>query len=360
MNPAESTTWLKSLIRPHLWSLAPYSSARHEFNAEAEIWLDANENPFDSAHEHRNRYPEPLQPEVRALACRYFDCHEEELFIGNGSDEAIDLIIRACCEPGRDQIVICPPTYGMYEVSAGIHNAGVIRVPLVDESFDLHMEALSAELAKLTSKVLFLCSPNNPTGTLLLREHIELILNSYHGLVVVDQAYFEFSAHDLLTEKAYWKTLQARFPQLVLLRTLSKAWGAAALRVGFAIGNPPFISILNKIKPPYNISEPVQEEAVKRLNQYDQVLEEVRLIISERERLAKALSDLNSVRRVIPSSGNFLLVEFEQSDRLFNALISAGIVVRNRSRQIPGTLRITVGTPAENERLLAELSRLVS
>lgn len=356
-NPMQPIDWLKPLIRSHLWTLAPYSSARHEFSAEAEIWLDANENPFDQTHHRRNRYPDPLQPEVREVACRYFGCKPDELFIGNGSDEAIDLIIRACCEPGKDHIVICPPTYGMYEVSAGIHNTGIARVPLLEETYEIPMNALSVELEKSESKILFLCSPNNPTGTVLARKDVENILSSFKGLVVVDQAYLEFSTQDLVGEKEYWTSLQLRFPHLVLLRTLSKAWGAAALRMGFAIGHPAFIAILNKIKPPYNISEPVQEEALDRLRQADQILEEVSLIISERARLSQALNHSPLVKKVFPSFGNFILVEFEQAEKIFVEMLSEGIVVRNRSKQIPNTLRITVGTPSENDRLLQVLSQ---
>ncbi len=358
MSLSQAPDWLKPLIRPHLWSLTPYSSARHEFNADAEIWLDANENPYDEPHRLRNRYPEPLQPEVRSLACHYFKCDPDELFIGNGSDEAIDLIIRACCEPGKDQIVICPPTYGMYEVSAGIHNIQVCRIPLVGDDFGLDTEALSVELAKAESKIVFLCSPNNPTGTVVTRNDIEFILRDTRGLVVVDQAYLEFSTSELEQEKAYWATLQNQYPHLILLRTLSKAWGAAALRVGFAIGNAAFISMLNRIKPPYNISEPVQEEAVNRLNKVDQIMTETAEVISERDRLSRRLDQLPIVRKVIPSLGNFILVEFEQTDAVFHHLINAGIVVRNRSRQVSNTLRITVGRPSENNKVLEVLSRL--
>jgi len=354
-----SNEWMQNLIRPHLWSLKPYSSARHEFSADADVWLDANENPYDEAHGRHNRYPEPLQPEIRALATRYFECDENALFIGNGSDEAIDLIIRATCEPSHDQIVICPPTYGMYEVSAGIHNCGITRVPLLPSTCELDLDKLMPILSLSESKILFLCSPNNPTGTLLAHDQIVNVLDSFSGWVVVDQAYFEFSSGDLEAEKAIWKDLQAHYPRLILLRTLSKAWGAAALRVGFAIAHPAFIEILNRIKPPYNISEPVQDEAVERLAQLDLVQREVLEIISERERLSKELATLPFVRKIYPSAANFLLVEFEDADHLFSSLIDAGIVVRNRSKQLPGTLRITVGTPNENDRLLSDLNRII-
>lgn len=357
---SSSTDWMKNIIRPHLWSLTPYSSARHEFSDEAEVWLDANENPYDKTHKRRNRYPEPLQPEVRTLASRYFECEENALFIGNGSDEAIDLLIRASCDPGSDQIVICPPTYGMYEVSAGIHNCKIARVPLLPSTFELDMDELLPVLAQPESKIFFLCSPNNPTGTLLEQKQIVRVLDEFSGWVVVDQAYFEFSTQDLAGEREIWKSLQSRYPKLVLLRTLSKAWGAAALRVGFAIGHPALIEVLNRIKPPYNISEPVQDEAIQILSRQDVVEKEVQVIISERDRLSVFLQELPMVQRVYPSSANFLLVEFEHADHVFRSLTEAGIVVRNRSKQVPDTLRITIGTPEENNRLLTELQRITS
>lgn len=338
------------LLRPHLRTLRPYSSARHEFQGQARVMLDANESPYDNGF---NRYPDPVQKELRTLIADLKQIATEQLFLGNGSDEAIDLLIRAFCEPGQDNVVVLNPTYGMYEVSAGIHNVEVRKAALMA---DFHLD-VSAVL-KLTdehSKILFLCSPNNPTGNALDRNDMISLIRSFPGLVVVDEAYIDFCADQSLTG------IQEEWPNLVILQTLSKAWGLAGLRLGLCIGHPELVGLLNRIKPPYNISAAAQQEGLKQLLRGKEQLQvHVTSIISERELLRTALG--NAGAYVFPSDANFLLVRFPDARKVFQHLRSEGIIVRDRSSELHAgnCLRITIGTPEENKLLLGAIRKAMT
>jgi histidinol-phosphate aminotransferase len=339
---------LDSLIRPHLKGLVPYSSARDDFKGNANVFLDANENPFDNG---LNRYPDPHQTKIKEVLSRIKNIAIENIFIGNGSDEAIDLLFRAFCEPGKDNIITLPPTYGMYKVSARINNIQVKEV-LLDEFFDLDFERVLAAIDPNT-KIIFLCSPNNPTGNSLKRSAIEKILRSFNGLVVVDEAYIDFSALPSLTS---WI---AEFPNLVVLQTLSKAWGLASARIGLCISNPELITVLNQIKPPYNISGPDQQQALQALFEESKMQAEVEQIKNQRKWLADELKKiLKLVFTVYPSDANFILAKFSDANRVYQYLSKEGIIVRNRSKEpnCENCLRITVGTEEENRLLIQKLN----
>ena len=341
---------LNELVRENIKRLTPYSSARDEFKGEASTFLDANENSFGSPLTHwYNRYPDPLQLKVKERLSAIKGIASSNIFLGNGSDECIDLLIRAFCEPAVDNIVICPPTYGMYEVSANINDVPVKKVPLTPD-FQLNLEALANAIDGNT-KLIFLCSPNNPTGNSLHRDDVEALLNNYFGLVVIDEAYIHFSKFKSFTREL------PEYPNLVVMQTLSKAWGLAALRIGMAFASEQIIGILNKIKPPYNINQASQELALEALNNVQEVNDMIREIVNERILLEKNLRELAVVRKIHPSDANFLLVEVTQPVSIYRYLLTKGIVVRDRSRVelCEGCLRITVGTPHENKLLLAAL-----
>lgn len=341
---------INRIVRNNIRNLVPYSSARDEFHGEAKVYLDANENSLGSPLlKWYNRYPDPQQLALKEKITRIKGITAEHIFLGNGSDEAIDILYRAFCEPGRDNVIICPPTYGMYEVSANINDVAVKKVPLTP-GFQLDLEALE-EAVDAQTRIIWLCSPNNPTGNSLDRGDIELVLNNFDGLVVIDEAYVNFSR-----QRSFIPDL-ADYPNLVILQTLSKAWGLAALRVGMAFASAAVIEIMNRIKPPYNINEASQKLAADALGEVEQVNEMIRILVSERDRLEAALTSQGKVITVFPSDANFLLVRVPDARRLYEFLLGRGIVVRDRSSQ-PGCadcLRITVGTPAENDLLLSAL-----
>lgn len=335
------------LIRPNIAALVPYSSARSEYCGTAEIYLDANENSHGSAAGNGfNRYPDPVQKQLRKRVATLFNVPEESVFLGNGSDEAIDLLFRIFCRPGIDEVIICPPTYGMYETAAAINDAVLRRVPLTAE-FQLDVGGMLNTINEST-RLIFLCSPNNPTGNLLRRSDIMAICNAADCIVVVDEAYIEFAdCPSLLSEIP-------KTPNLVVLRTLSKAFGCAGVRIGMAFANHKIISVMNTVKPPYNIGTPAAQLANAALSRLENVESWIKEIISERSRLAFALGTRRSVECVFPSDANFLLTRFREAGRMYDFLISRGIVVRDRSR-LPlceQCLRITVGTAAENQTLL--------
>ena len=341
---------LNNLVRENIKKLTPYSSARDEFKGEAKIYLDANENSYGSPlTKWYNRYPDPLQWELKKKIGTIKNIAPENILLGNGSDECIDLLIRAFCEPGKDNIVICPPTYGMYEVYAAINGVDVIKIPLTPD-FQLNMDALQEEVDAAT-KILFFCSPNNPTGNSLNRQDLETILAAFDGLVVIDEAYINFSR-----QRSFAAEL-AEYPNLVILQTFSKAWGLAALRLGMTLASPEIIDLLNKIKPPYNINAATQELALKALDQLEDVNAMITNIVDEREVLAKALSNLPIVQQVYESDANFLLVKVTNANSIYNFLKEKGTIVRNRSNVIlcDNCLRITVGTESENRELLKQL-----
>lgn len=344
---------LDLLIRENVKKLTPYSSARDDFKGEAQIFLDANENSLGSPlTKWYNRYPDPHQWKVKEKLSAIKRVPINNIFLGNGSDECIDILQRAFCEPAIDNLIICPPTYGMYEVSANINNVEVKKIKLQPD-FQLDLEAIENGIDEHT-KMIFLCSPNNPTGNSLHHEDVEAILNNYFGLVVVDEAYINFSR-----QKSF-ATLLREYPNLVVMQTLSKAWGLAALRIGISLASEEIVGIMNKIKPPYNINQASQELALQALNEVDQVNEMIKEIVKEREILSGALVNLSFVKTVYPSDANFLLVKMDEPVAVYKKLLEKGIVVRDRSRVelCEGCLRITVGTPEENKTLLYALASI--
>jgi len=343
---------LRLLVRPNILALQPYTSARDEFKGEATVFLDANENslgsPLDTDY---SRYPDPLQPGLKKRIAAHKDVPVNQIFVGNGSDEAIDLLIRAFVEPGRDNILLLPPTYGMYAVQANIHGAEIRRVPL-GANFLPDESAIHAATDE-HSKLLFLCSPNNPTGQCLPDDFVLFMLRTFPGLVVVDEAYIDFA------DRPSWSRRLAEFPNLVVLQTLSKAWGLAGLRVGMAFADDFIIHILNKIKYPYNLGLATIQLAEQALGQGEKVQEKIAALLAERTRLEMELPRLACVAEVFPSDANFLLVRTTNADGIYHYLCANGIVVRNRSREphCAECLRITVGTRLENDRLLAVLGK---
>ena len=340
---------LEELIRPNVLRMSPYSSARDEFKGEAKVFLDANENPWNTPY---NRYPDPLQAKVKERISALKGIPSERIFLGNGSDEAIDLILRAFCEPRLDNMVTITPSYGMYEVAAEVNDVECRKV-MLDDRFDLDAEALLKAVDGRT-KVIFLCSPNNPSGNSLSREAVNVILQRFEGIVVMDEAYIDFSSHP-----SFLRELTA-FPRLIVMQTLSKAWGAAAIRLGMAFASPQIIGVLNKIKYPYNVNLLTQEKALELLAHVERKERQVREILAERERMAKVFMGEPFGYQVYPSDANFLLINVGEPDRIYKALIEKGIVVRNRNnvQKCLGCLRITIGTPEENEMLIEEMRRL--
>lgn len=346
---------LNALLRDNIRQLTPYSSARSEFKGEASVMLDANENAFGSplvgAY---NRYPDPLQWEVKQKISTVKGVPADNIFLGNGSDEAIDLLFRAFCRPGIDNVILVPPTYGMYEVSAQINDVYCKKIPLTP-TYQLDLEGIAQAIDQQT-KMIFICSPNNPTGNSIDLRAIETVLVNFEGVVVVDEAYINFSK-----QRSFTYSL-GEFPNLVVLQTLSKAWGLAALRLGMAFANQEIISILNRIKPPYNINQATQELVLKGLDGVEEVNGWIRTTVSEREKLAGELGGLQAVHHVVPSDANFILVKFDEPINLFRYLLDEGIVVRDRSSVTlcEGCLRISIGTPEENQILLNKIKQFYS
>jgi histidinol-phosphate aminotransferase len=342
---------INTLLRENIKRLVPYSSARDEFKGAASIFLDANENSLGSPlTKWYNRYPDPMQWKIKEKLAVIKGIPAAHIFLGNGSDECIDLLYRAFCNPGKDNIIICPPTYGMYEVSANINDIEIRKARLLDNfQMDLiHMEML----VDAHTKIIWLCSPNNPTGNSLNREDVETILNNFPGLVVVDEAYINFSRH-----RSFIQELKD-YPNLVVLQTLSKAWGLAGLRLGMAFASTSIIDIYNKVKPPYNINQSTQELVLKALGEVEQVNEMIKLIVSMREELVAALQALPLFERIFPSDANFILAKVKDPKAVYAYLLEKGIVVRDRSKVelCEGCLRITVGTENENRELVKNLA----
>lgn len=346
---------LNTLIRPNIKALTPYASARDEFKGTARIFLDANENSLGSPlTKWYNRYPDPLQWELKKGISSIKNVPAENMLLGNGSDECIDLLIRAFCEPALDNIVICPPTYGMYEVCAHINNVAVKSAPLTP-AYQLNLDALQ-EVVDAATKIIFLCSPNNPTGNSLNRQDVELILNNFDGLVVLDEAYINFSRQRSLA------TELQEYPNFVILQTFSKAWGLAALRLGMLFASTEIVAVLNKIKPPYNINQATQELALQALERLEDVNAMINILVEEREALRQELSQIPIVQHIHPSDANFILVKVDGAAQVYEHLKKLGIIVRNRSNVTlcEGCLRITVGTPDENAELLQQLQQYSS
>lgn len=334
---------LKELVRPNVWNLQPYSSARDEFHGEASVFLDANENPWNTPY---NRYPDPMQWKLKDRLAELKQVSRDRIFLGNGSDEAIDLVFRVFCEPGKDVVVSITPSYGMYTVSADVNNVECRKV-LLNERFDLEADKV-LEVADEHTKVIFLCSPNNPSGNTLNRDEIYKILDHYHGIVVVDEAYIDFSASPSFAAEL------DKYPNLIVLQTLSKAWGAAGIRLGMAFASKEIIALFSRVKYPYNINELTQEKAYEILGNEKSQRIQIAKILSERSRLEEILRESPFSYRVYPSDANFLLVDVGNANGMYESLVSQGVVVRNRHsvQKCQGCLRITIGTPDENDALL--------
>jgi histidinol-phosphate aminotransferase len=341
---------INNILRENIKNLTPYSSARDEFQGEASVYLDANENAYGSPlDEPYNRYPDPLQYNVKKRLSEIKGLPVRNIFLGNGSDEAIDVLFRSFCNPGVDNVILVPPTYGMYEVSANINDIQTKKVSLT-EDFQLNLEGIAEAIDKNT-KLIFICSPNNPTGNSINRDDVETLLNNFDGIVVVDEAYINFSR-----QKTFIQEL-TEYSNLVVLQTLSKAWGLAGLRVGMAFASEEIIEVMNKVKPPYNVNEASQQLALKALANVDQVNGWIKETLAQRDKLVLALKDLDFVLDIYPSDANFILVKTTDPKGIYNFLVQQGIIVRDRSKidLCEGSLRITVGTPAENEKLIDAL-----
>lgn len=343
---------LNNILRTNIKNLVPYSSARDEFQGEASVFLDANENSFGSPLDTPyNRYPDPLQYVVKKRLSEIKGVPPQNIFLGNGSDEAIDILFRAFCRPGIDNVITLPPTYGMYEVSANINDVAVKKVPLT-VNYQLNLEGI-AEAIDPNTKIIFICSPNNPTANSLYREDIETVLANFQGLVVIDEAYINYSK-----QKTFIQEL-TEYSNLVILQTLSKAWGLAGLRIGMAFASEEIIDVFNKVKPPYNINQASQQLALDALNNVEKVNGWIRETIQQREKLSAQLVLMPFVEKIYPSDANFILVKTTDARAIYEFLVQHGIIVRDRSKVIlcEGCLRITIGTPEENTILSETLKK---
>jgi histidinol-phosphate aminotransferase len=337
---------LEKLVRKNIWYLKPYSSARDEFKGEAEVYLDANENPFKTG---LNRYPDPYQWKLKEQLSKLKNIPVKNILLGNGSDEVIDLLYRTFCNPGFDNVIICPPTYGMYEVSANINDVLVKKVNLKSD-FQLDVPAILNVIDDKT-KLIFICSPNNPTANSINKNDVLTLIKKFQGIVVVDEAYIDFSK-----EQSFSEYLE-KFSNLVIMQTLSKAWGLAAIRLGILFAHQDIIQIMNKVKPPYNVNELTQKAAMEALANVQQKEQWVKEILQERKNMEQQLSEINCVKQIYPSDANFILVKVSDAKAIYNYLVEQKIIVRDRSSVAlcENSLRITVGTKSENEKLIKAL-----
>ena len=339
---------IKDITRPNIWSLAPYSSARNEYSGHvAHVFLDANENPFNGPY---NRYPDPLQEELKERISSIKTVPAENIFLGNGSDEAIDLVYRCFCEPKKDNVVAICPTYGMYEVCADINDVEYRKV-LLDEDYQIKAEKLLAA-CDANTKAIWICSPNNPTGNNINSEEIEKVIEQFDGIVVVDEAYIDFS-----NQKSFKRYVSNDNYNVIVLQTMSKAWGSAAIRLGMAFAKEDIIGIFNKVKYPYNVNALTQEQAMKRLNDPQAVSQWVSILLQERGRMVEAFAELPICEKVYPTDANFFLAKVEDAQGTYDYLVEKGIIVRNRTRitLCNNCLRVTIGTREENNELLGAL-----
>lgn len=345
---------IDSLLRNNIRNLRPPSSTRDELKGQVNVFLDGNENPFGSPLDERfNRYPDSLQLELKEKISHIKGVPSENIFLGNGSDEAIDILYRAFCNPGKDSVILTPPTSGMYEKCAIINDIFIKRVPLT-QTFQLDVESIS-EVVNENTKLIFLCSPNFPTGSVLEREDVELILNNFHGLVVIDEAFINYSRH-----RSFIPELM-EYPNLVVLQTFSKAWGLAGLRLAMAFASGDIISVFNKIKQSYNINSATQEFALKALDNIGEVNNWTKETVAEREKMARVLKEFPFVLHVFPSETNFLLVKFKEPKVIYDHLLGKGIIIRDCSNMVlcEDCLQITIGTAEENKKLLETLSGII-
>lgn len=340
---------LNKIVRPNILSLQPYSSARDEYTGTANIYLDANENPFNNG---LNRYPDPYQWRLKSKIASIKNVKQERIILGNGSDEIIDLLYRVFCIPQQDEVLILPPTYGMYEVYANI-NEVKINTCLLNSDFDINEAKLFSSITPNT-KIIWFCSPNNPSGNALNPDAIKKVLNQFNGIVVIDEAYIDFSYSQT------WTDFLDFHPNLVILQTLSKAWGLAGIRLGIGFASQEIVKLLNKVKPPYNINTLTQDKALSYLDQLEEKNQQVDSILKEREILSKALASLPNTIHVYPSDANFVLVKIHDADTIYTKLVTQSIIVRNRSKVAlcEDCLRITIGTPEENKQVLEALKKL--
>jgi histidinol-phosphate aminotransferase len=341
---------LQSLTRPVIWNLKPYSSARDEYKGvDASVFLDANENPYNAPY---NRYPDPLQLQLKGELSKVKGVPVENIFLGNGSDEAIDLVYRVFCEPGRDNVVAIDPTYGMYEVCAHVNDVEYRKVQL-DADYQFSADQLLAAADEHT-KLIFLCSPNNPTGNALQRSEILSLLDRFEGLVILDEAYSDFSSEPTFSH------LLSKYPNLIVFQTFSKAWGCASIRLGMAFASVEIIGLMNKVKYPYNVNLLTQQKALELLANHAQVVEWVKVLCEERTRLMERFSQLPCCLHIFPTDANFFLTRVTDANRIYAYLVQQGIIVRNRSHVTlcGNCLRITVGTPEENQTLLEALKEI--
>lgn len=347
----ETTFNLEQLIRDNIKQLKPYSSARDEYQEVSNdmVFIDANENPFENG---LNRYPDPQQTKVKELISKLKNFSQDQILLGNGSDEVLDLIVRAFCEPNRDEIIILPPTYGMYKVLADINALNVLEVNLTDQ-FQPDVNGI-LKSAHERSKILFLCSPNNPTANSFESESIKQLVSKFKGLVVIDEAYIDFS------EEESWINQMDQYPNLIVTQTMSKAYGLAGIRLGLCFASKEIISILNRIKPPYNVNELTQKAAIERLNIQHIIDTQIKEIIDERNDLLEKLKTIDIIEHIYPSDANFILTKVDDADKRYQQLINKGIVTRNRSNQplCENCLRFTVGTADENKKLIETLKSI--
>lgn len=338
---------LQQLVRKNVWNMKPYSSARNEFKGEASVFLDANENPLNSKY---NRYPDPLQWKLKEKIAKVKHTVPEKIFLGNGSDEPIDLVIRIFCEPREDNIVAIDPTYGMYKVCADVNDVEYRKV-LLDENFDLDARKL-LDSTDYNTKLIYLCSPNNPTGNLLNRKEIEKVLETFPGIVIIDEAYIDFSSEET------WINLLDKYPNLIVFQTFSKAWGLAAVRLGMAFASPEIINLFNKIKYPYNVNILTQEYVIAELDKLELRKEWVRELLKGRDYLNDELAKLSYVEKIYPTDANFILIKVGDVNGIYQKLADKGVIVRNRNSVslCAGCLRVTVGTEEENKRLIEVLN----
>ncbi|PKH51089.1 histidinol-phosphate transaminase [Tenacibaculum sp. Bg11-29] len=340
---------LNKIVRPNIQKLQAYSSARDEFKGTAEVYLDANENPFGLL----NRYPDPKQTKIKERLTEIKGIAKNQVFIGNGSDEIIDLAFRIFCEPGKDKALTFSPTYGMYDVSANINDVELIKQPLVND-FQISLNQLEPYLDMDDVKIIFICSPNNPTGNCFEDESIEYILDNYNGIVIIDEAYIDFSSRESFIKKI------AKYPNLIVSQTFSKAWGLAGVRVGAAYANSAIINLYNKVKPPYNVSTLNQEAVLIALNNLAEFEINKNSIINEKEKLISELGNIELVKKIYPSGANFILIEVTEADLIYNQLVAEKIIIRNRNTLVNNCLRITVGSSKENAQLIKALKSISS
>lgn len=338
---------INKLVRKNILELSPYSSAREEFSGNEGIFLDANENPYGVY----NRYPDPYQTQLKQKLAEIKNCNVNQIFVGNGSDEVIDLAFRIFCEPNLDKALTFSPTYGMYQVSADINTVELIQIPLNDE-FQIDRKNVENYFNDKNLKLIFICSPNNPTGNLLNVDDIEFILQNFNGIVMVDEAYIDFA-----DQKSFIEKLKI-YPNLIIIQTLSKAWGLAGIRLGIALMNEEILAFYNKIKSPYNISSVNQEMALKSLNQTEEFNSNIKEILSERTKMINQFNQLKLVQKIYPTDANFILIKVGNADELYQKLVKKQIIIRNRNSAIPNCVRITIGTPEENQKLINELKAI--